>query len=70
MVNIAPGVVETELLSHSTDKQIVSDYKEWKAKMGQPMASEDIARCIMFAYEQPQRVYIREILVCPTRQDK
>jgi len=70
LVNIAPGVVETELLSHSTDKQIVSDYKAWKANMGQPMESEDIARCIMFAYEQPQRVCIREILVCPTRQDK
>ncbi|CAF2397161.1 unnamed protein product [Rotaria sp. Silwood2] len=70
LVNIAPGVVETELLSHSTDKQIVNDYKAWKTKMGQPMESEDIARCIMFAYEQPQRICIREILVCPTRQDK
>ncbi|CAF1502989.1 unnamed protein product [Adineta ricciae] len=70
LVNIAPGVVETELLSHSTDKKIVDDYKVWKANMGQPMESEDISRCIMFAYEQPQRVCIREILVCPTRQDK
>jgi len=70
LVNIAPGVVETELLSHSTDKQIVDDYKDWKSKMGQPMASEDIARCIMFAYQQPQRICVREILVFPTRQDK
>ncbi|CAF1569785.1 unnamed protein product [Rotaria magnacalcarata] len=70
LVNIAPGVVETELLSHSTDKKIVDDYKAWKSNMGQPMASEDIARCIMFAYEQPQRMCVREILVCPTRQDK
>jgi len=70
LVNIAPGVVETELLSHSTDEQIVSDYKSWKSQMGQPMQSEDIARCIMFAYEQPQRICIREILLCPTRQNK
>jgi len=70
LVNIAPGVVETELLSHSTDKQIVDDYKSWKSNMGQPMESEDISRSIMFAYEQPQRVCIREILLCPTRQDK
>ena len=34
LVNIAPGVVETELLSHSTDKKIVDDYKVWKANMG------------------------------------
>jgi NADP-dependent 3-hydroxy acid dehydrogenase YdfG len=70
LVNIAPGVVETELLSHSTDKQIVADYKSWKSNMGQPMESEDISRSIMFAYQQPQRVCIREILLCPTRQDK
>jgi len=70
LVNIAPGVVETELLQHSTDKQIVADYKSWKSNMGQPMESEDISRSIMFAYEQPQRVCIREILLCPTRQDK
>ncbi|CAF0806385.1 unnamed protein product [Adineta steineri] len=70
LVNIAPGVVETELLSHSTDKKIVDDYKSWKSQMGQPMQSEDIARSIMFAYGEPQRVCIREILLCPTRQDK
>ena len=27
---IAPGVVETELLSHVTDKNIVEGYKQWK----------------------------------------
>jgi NADP-dependent 3-hydroxy acid dehydrogenase YdfG len=70
LINIAPGVVETELLQHSTDKQIVDNYRQWKAEMGQPLTSEDTARSIMFAYQQPQRVCIREIVLCPTRQDK
>jgi NADP-dependent 3-hydroxy acid dehydrogenase YdfG len=70
LINIAPGVVETELLSHSTDKQIVDDYKSWKTQMGQPLTSEDTARCVMFAYEQPQRMCIREIVLCPTRQNR
>lgn len=69
-VNIAPGVVETELLSHTTSEDIVKDYNQWKKQMGQPLESEDIARSILFAYQQPQRVCIREILICPTRQDK
>lgn len=69
-VNIAPGVVETELLSHTTAKDIVDGYNQWKTEMGQPLESEDVANSIMFAYEQPQRVCIREIVLCPTRQDK
>jgi len=69
-VTIAPGVVETELLSHTTSEKIVDGYNTWKKEMGQPLQSEDVARSILFAYQQPQRVCIREILLCPTRQDK
>jgi len=69
-VTIAPGVVETELLSHTTSEEIVENYGKWKQEMGQPLQSEDIATSILFAYQQPQRVCIREILLCPTRQDK
>jgi NADP-dependent 3-hydroxy acid dehydrogenase YdfG len=69
-INIAPGVVETELLSHTTSKEIVDNYNEWKKQMGQPLQSEDVATSILFAYQQPQRVCIREIVLCPTRQDK
>ena len=69
-ITIAPGVVETELLSHTTSQEIVTGYQQWKKQMGQPLQSEDIADSILFAYQQPQRVCIREILLCPTRQDK
>ena len=67
---IAPGVVETELLSHTTSEQIVKDYEQWKKEMGQPLQSEDISRSILFAYQQPQRICIREIVLCATRQEK
>ena len=70
LINIAPGVVETELLQHSTDKEIVDNYKQWKAQMAEPLTSEDTARCILFAYQQPQRMCIREIVLCPTKQDR
>ncbi|UJR10435.1 hypothetical protein I4U23_014639 [Adineta vaga] len=69
-ITIAPGVVETELLSHTTAEKIVKDYNQWKKEMGQPLESEDVANSILFAYQQPQRVCIREIVLCPTRQDK
>ncbi len=62
--------VETELLSHTTSKQILDDYGNWKKEMGQPLERENVARSILFAYQQPQRICIRKIVLCPTRQDK
>jgi len=59
----------TRIILYNT-KEIVENYGKWKKEMGQPLQSEDIAASILFAYQQPQRVCIREILLCPTRQDK
>jgi NADP-dependent 3-hydroxy acid dehydrogenase YdfG len=67
-MTIAPGVVETELLSHTSSEQIKADYTDWKKEMSQPLSPKDIADAILFAYSQPQRVCIREIVIGPTRQ--
>lgn len=70
MTIIAPGVVETELLSHTTDSTIVDGYKQWKAStIEQGLNPDDIARAIEFAYTQPQNICIREIVLADTRQD-
>lgn len=70
MTVIAPGVVETELLSHTTDAAIVDGYNTWKAStIQQGLNPDDIARAIEFAYSQPQNVCIREIVIADTKQD-
>ena len=70
MTVIAPGVVETDLLSHSTDAAIVDGYKAWKANtIEQGLNPDDIARAIEFAYSQPQNVCVREIVIADTKQD-
>ncbi|MGU3574000.1 SDR family oxidoreductase [Brucellaceae bacterium C25G] len=69
VVTIAPGAVETELLSHTSDENIKAGYQEWKKNMGSSVLSpEDVARAILYAYEQPQGVCIREIVLAATRQ--
>lgn len=68
VITIAPGAVETELLSHTTDAAIKRDYETWKQGMGGVLAAEDVAEAIRFAYEQPQRLCIREIVLAATRQ--
>ncbi|CAH2212482.1 SDR family oxidoreductase [Tepidibacter aestuarii] len=69
MITIAPGVVETNLLSHTTSDDIKSTYKDWKKEIGGGLQAEDIANTISFAYSQPQNICIREIVIATTRQD-
>jgi NADP-dependent 3-hydroxy acid dehydrogenase YdfG len=69
VITIAPGAVETELLSHTTDETIKSGYQDWKQQMGGTVLSaEDVAAAIHYAYLQPQNVCIREIVLAATRQ--
>ena len=68
VVTIAPGAVETELLGHTTSKDIVDGYESWKDSMGGVIAPDDIAGCVSFVYGQPQNVCIRELVVSATRQ--
>ncbi|MNZ79413.1 putative oxidoreductase [compost metagenome] len=69
VITIAPGAVETELLSHTTDEAIKSGYHAWKQDMGGTVLSaQDVASAIQYAYAQPQNVCIREIVLAATRQ--
>lgn len=71
VITIAPGAAETELLSHTTSNEIKDGYQDWKASMddqGGVLTAEDIAQSIFFAYQQPQRVCIREIVIGATGQ--
>jgi NADP-dependent 3-hydroxy acid dehydrogenase YdfG len=69
VITIAPGAVETELLSHTSDEAIKRGYQAWKDDMGGlVLRPEDVAEAIRFAYQQPQNVCIREIVLAATRQ--
>lgn len=65
---VAPGVVETELLSHTSDSVIKTDYEAWKQEIHGGLEPEQIADCVQFAYQMPQSVSIREIVVTKTLQ--
>lgn len=69
VTTIAPGAVETELLSHTTSNEIIAGYDSWKEVMGGVLAADDIARAVEYAYMQPQGVCVREIVIAPTRQE-
>ncbi|MFJ9368750.1 SDR family oxidoreductase [Nocardia sp. NPDC101769] len=68
VVTIAPGAVETELLSHTSDEQIKTDYEAWKKSAGGALDPHAVAEAIAYAYQQPPTVTIREIVLAATGQ--
>lgn len=68
LMTIAPGNVKTEILDQAASQEIKNTHSSYKRKTYENLQSKDIARTILFAYEQPQNVCMREIVICPTRQ--
>ncbi|WP_369382846.1 SDR family oxidoreductase [Streptomyces sp. cg36] len=68
VVTIAPGAVETELLSHTSSERIKADYQEWKEAAGGALDAAVVAGAIAHAYGQPPQVTIREIVLAATGQ--
>ncbi len=70
VLTIAPGAAETELLSHTTSKEIKDGYEEWKKTMGgKSMDAKHVSDSVFYMYSLPQEVSIRELLIAPTKQD-
>ena len=69
IMTICPGAVETDLLGHTTDSEIIDCYQAWKESMGGAISPDDIARAVSFIYSQPQNVNIRELVIAATRQN-
>ncbi|MFJ9608533.1 SDR family oxidoreductase [Kitasatospora sp. NPDC101176] len=68
VITIAPGAVETELLSHTTDERIKEDYQAWKEAAGGALDPQVVAEAVVYAYRQPPEVTIREIVLAATGQ--
>ena len=69
MIVIAPGVVETPLLSHTSNQEIKDDYNLWKQSIEGGLEPARIADCAWFAYQMPQDVCVREIVIAKTKQE-
>ncbi|MGQ1908246.1 SDR family oxidoreductase [Marinifilum sp. RC60d5] len=70
VLSIMPGAVKTELLGHTTDQSIIDGYNDWKESVGAVnITATDVAQTIKYAYELPQAVSLREIIITDTKQD-
>ena len=70
VLSVLPGAVDTELLGHTTNREIIEGYTSWKETVGAVnITTKDVAQTIKFAYELPQSVSLREIVITDTKQD-
>lgn len=69
LITIAPGMVDTELVNHSTDEDAKKGWWDYANQIGGALLPADIAEAILYACQAPQRVCVREIVICPTRQE-
>lgn len=68
VVDIEPGVVDTELAEHIHDEEARAAFAgRWEGK--RMLRPEDVAEAILFAVTRPQRVNVNEILIRPTDQE-
>lgn len=69
IINIAPGMVQTELVEGQRDAAAEQGWKDYAAEIGGALEPESIAQTILFSYQMPQSVCVREVVVCPTGQE-
>ncbi len=65
---ISPGLVETELLDHTTVPELRESFEGLKEPMGGFLKPSDVASAILYTYQQPSNVCVREIVLAPTKQ--
>ena len=65
---ISPGLVETELLEHTTVPELRESFEGLKEPMGGFLDPSDVASAILYAYQRPPNVCVREIVLASTRQ--
>ncbi len=69
VIRIVPGAVETDILNQGSFSEITDGIKKWKESIGGALHPRSVAQAILYAYQQPQSVCVREIVLAPTLQE-
>ena len=69
LITIAPGMVETELVNHTTHEASREGWRSYAGQIGGALSAQSIAQAILWSYQMPQSVCVREMVICPTGQE-
>ncbi len=65
LCSVSPGAVETEVGSQTTFKNLKAEFDKMR-KQVHPLDPDVIAQAILYAYEQPNPICFREMIIAPT----
>ncbi|PPE05118.1 SDR family oxidoreductase [Williamsoniiplasma lucivorax] len=65
---IEPGMVDTNLLDTTTNQEVLGAYLVHKNRLQGGLAACDIADAILYTYQLPQHINIKELLITHTKQ--
>lgn len=69
LITIAPGMVETDLVNHTTHDASRDGWWSYAKQIGGALKPSDIAEAIVWSAKLPQGVCVREMVICPTKQE-
>jgi len=69
LITIAPGMVETDLVNHTTHDAAREGWWNYAKQIGGALKPADIAEAIVWSAKLPQSVCVREMVICPTKQE-
>ncbi|AGM26384.1 short-chain dehydrogenase/reductase SDR [Spiroplasma syrphidicola EA-1] len=64
----APGIIDTNLLTSVKNETILKDYQKVKATIDQGLTAQEAAEIILYTYQLPQHIALKEILLSHTKQ--
>ena len=68
VIMVSPGLVDSELTNGTSNTQILEAREIYRESIGGALQGDDIARGILFAYQQPQNLCVWELVMAPTKQ--
>lgn len=68
VIMVSPGLVDSELTNGTSNTQILEAREIYRESIGGALQGDDIARGILFAYQQPQNLCVWELVMAPTNQ--
>lgn len=69
ILTFAPAIVDTNLLSTVENKEILDAYNSNKKRVGNGLRPEDVGKMLLYMYQLPQRISLKEIIYSATKDN-
>ncbi|QEH61641.1 oxidoreductase [Spiroplasma chinense] len=68
VLTIAPGLVDTDLISTTVNKEVIEGYDKWKDSLEAGLSASEVAQVMYYTYNLPQHIALKEIVITSTKQ--